>query len=144
MPHAKQFKPHRRQLRLLRSRLGRLIRDIRRKIAGQPELEAAFEQPLSRAAQIRCQEQRQRRYKLYSFTSEVECIGKGKAPAPHELMAWTTPALSGNVEPGGAAAGALAMPNTNIVTIGIDLIPCRSSRCHRRNHATQEAVEKSV
>lgn len=65
--HAKQFKRHRRQLRLLRSRLGRLIRDIRRKIAGQPELEAAFEQPLSRAGQIRSQEQRQRGYKLYSF-----------------------------------------------------------------------------
>jgi transposase, IS5 family len=38
--HAKQFKRHRRQLRLLRSRLGRLIRDIRRKIAGETELEA--------------------------------------------------------------------------------------------------------
>src|SRR5262247_1956439 len=50
--HAKQFKRHRRQLRGLRIRLGRLIRDIRRKIAGQDELEAAFEQPLSRAAQI--------------------------------------------------------------------------------------------
>ena len=58
--HAKQFKRHRRQSRLLRTRLGRLIRDIRRKIAGQPELEAAFEQPLLRAAQIRSQEQRQR------------------------------------------------------------------------------------
>ena len=33
--HAKQFKRHHRQLRLLRSRLGRIIRDIRRKIAGQ-------------------------------------------------------------------------------------------------------------
>ena len=42
--HAKQFKRHRRQLRLLRTRLGRLIRDIRRKIAGQPELQTAFEQ----------------------------------------------------------------------------------------------------
>jgi IS5 family transposase len=84
--HSKQFKRHRRQLRLLRSRLGRLIRDIRRKIAGQPELEAAFEQPLSRAAQIRSQEQRQRGYKLYSFhASEVECIGKGKASAPYEF-----------------------------------------------------------
>ena len=33
--HAKQFNRHRRQLRFLRTRLGRLIRDIRRKIAGQ-------------------------------------------------------------------------------------------------------------
>jgi transposase, IS5 family len=84
--HAKQFKRHRRQLRLLRSRLGRLIRDIRRKIAGRPELEAAFEQPLSRAGQIRSQEQRQRGHKLYSFHApEVECIGKGKASAPYEF-----------------------------------------------------------
>ena len=39
--HAKQFKRHHRQLRLLRSRLGRIIRDIRRKIAGRPQLAAA-------------------------------------------------------------------------------------------------------
>ena len=35
--HAKQFKRHHRQLRLLRSRLGRIIRDIRRKIEGRPD-----------------------------------------------------------------------------------------------------------
>ena len=40
--HAKQFKRHHGQLRLLRSRLGRIIRDIRRKIEGRPELEAIF------------------------------------------------------------------------------------------------------
>jgi transposase, IS5 family len=84
--HAKQFKRHHRQLRLLRSRLGRIIRDIRRKIEGRPELEAAFEAPLARAAQIRSQQQRQRGWKLYSFHApEVECIGKGKASAPYEF-----------------------------------------------------------
>jgi transposase, IS5 family len=84
--HAKQFNRHRRQLRLLRTRLGRIIRDIRRKIAGQTELEAAFEWPLARAAQIRSQQQRQRGWKLYSFHApEVECIGKGKASAPYEF-----------------------------------------------------------
>ena len=73
--HAKQFKRHHRQLRLLRSRLGRIIRDIRRKIAGRPELAAVFEAPLARAAQIRSQQQRQRGWKLYSFHApEVECI----------------------------------------------------------------------
>ena len=40
--HAKQFNRHRRQLRILRTRLGRMIRDIGRKIAGQPALEEAF------------------------------------------------------------------------------------------------------
>jgi hypothetical protein len=97
--HAKQFKRHHRQLRLLRTRLGRIIRDVRRKIAGQAEIEAAFEWPLARANQVRSQQQRQRGWKLYSFHApEVECIGKGKASAPYELMAWTTPALSGNLE----------------------------------------------
>ena len=66
--HAKQFNRHRRQLRILRTRLGRIIRDIRRKTAGKPDLEAAFEWPLTRANQIRSQQQRQRGWKLYSFT----------------------------------------------------------------------------
>ena len=54
-------------------RLGRIIRDIRRKIEGQTALEEAFALPLSRAAQIRSQQQRQSGWKLYSFhTPEVE------------------------------------------------------------------------
>jgi len=84
--HAKQFKRHQRQLRLLRSRLDRIIRDIRRKIEGQEALENAFALPLGRATQIRSQQQRQRGWKLYSFHApEVECIGKGNASAPHEF-----------------------------------------------------------
>jgi len=84
--HAKQFKRHHRQLRILRSRLGRIIRDIRRKIADQADIEAVFEWPLTRANQIRSQQQRQRGWKLYSFhAAEVECIGKGKASAPYEF-----------------------------------------------------------
>ena len=43
--HAKQFRRHQRQLRILRSRLGRIVRDIRRKIEGQPALEKAFALP---------------------------------------------------------------------------------------------------
>src|SRR3954447_10953160 len=84
--HAKQFNRFNRQLRLLRTRLGRIIRDIRRRIAGQPDLEAVFEWPLARANQIRSQQQRQRGWKLYSFhAAEVECIGKGKANARYEF-----------------------------------------------------------
>ena len=84
--HAKQFKRYHRELRILRTRLGRLIRDIRRKIAGQADLEAVFEWPLTKANQIRSQQQRQRGWKLYSFHApEAECIGKGKASAPYEF-----------------------------------------------------------
>src|SRR6201981_32590 len=84
--HAQQFNRHRRHLRLLRTRLGRIIRDIRRNIGGKADLEAVFEWPLTRANQIRSQQQRQRGWKLYSFHApEVECIGKGKASAPYEF-----------------------------------------------------------
>jgi hypothetical protein len=51
--HAKQFNRHRKQIRLLRSRLGRIIRDIRRKIDGDTNLEAAFEVGLAPARSAR-------------------------------------------------------------------------------------------
>jgi len=82
--HAKQFKRHNRELRFLRTRLGRVIRDIRRKIDGDEALKEVFAVPLSRADQVRRQRQRQRGWKLYSLHApEVECIGKGKARAPY-------------------------------------------------------------
>ena len=100
--HAKQFNRHRRQLRLLRTRLGRLIRDIRRKIAGQQQVEAAFETALSRASQIRSQQQRQRGWKLYSFHApEVECLGKGKASAPYEFGVKVSVVTTNARAPGG-------------------------------------------
>lgn len=84
--HAKQFKRHNRELRFLRTRLGRLIRDIRRKTEGDEDLKAIFAIPLSRAERVRRQRQRQRGWKLYSLHApEVECIGKGKAHRPYEF-----------------------------------------------------------
>ncbi len=84
--HAKQFKRHNRELRFLRTRLGRLIRDIRRKTAHDEDLKETFAIPLSRADQVRRQRQRQRGWKLYSLHApEVECIGKGKAHKPYEF-----------------------------------------------------------
>ena len=100
--HAKQFNRHRKQLRVLRSRLGRIIRDIGRKIAGQPALEEIFAWPLARAAQIRSQQQRQRGWKLYSFHApEVECIGKGKARAPYEFGVKASVVTTNSRAPGG-------------------------------------------
>jgi transposase, IS5 family len=91
--HAHQFKRARRQLKFLRTRLGRLIRDISRQIAGKPELQARFASLLDLAVKVRHQDHRQRGPKVYALHApEVECIGKGKARAPYELMAWTTPA----------------------------------------------------
>ena len=84
--HAKQFKRMNRQIKFLRTRLGRLIRDIGRKIEGDGELQEAFAIPLGRARQIHGQKQRQRGWKLYSWHApETECIGKGKAHKPYEF-----------------------------------------------------------
>ncbi len=84
--HAKQFKRHNRQMKLLRTRLKRLIKDIRRKVEGDDILRQTFAVPLSRASQIHGQKQRQRGWKLYSWHApETECIGKGKARSPYEF-----------------------------------------------------------
>jgi IS5 family transposase len=84
--HAKQFKRAKRELKFLRTRLGRLIRDITRKIADDPYLKKIFAEPLSKAVRIRWQNQHQRGPKLYSWHApEVECIGKGKAHKPYEF-----------------------------------------------------------
>ena len=84
--HAHQFKRARRELKFLRTRLGRIIRDIRRKIEGDPALEDRFGPLLDLAHRVRHQEQRQRGPEVYSLHApEVECIGKGKAGAPYEF-----------------------------------------------------------
>ncbi len=93
--HAHQFRRARRELKFLRTRLGRIIRDIRRKIAGNPALEDRFGPLLDLALRVRHQEQRQRGPKVYSLHApEVECIGKGKARKPYEFgckVSITTP-----------------------------------------------------
>jgi transposase, IS5 family len=84
--HAHQFKRARRALKFLRTRLGRVIRDITRKIEGDAELAARFTALLDRARRVRLQDHRQRGHKIYSLHApEVECIGKGKARTPYEF-----------------------------------------------------------
>jgi len=84
--HAHQFKRANQQMKFLRTRLGRLIRDIDRKVAGDPDLMKRFSRLRGLALTIRHQNHRQRGRKLYSLHApEVECIGKGKARAPYEF-----------------------------------------------------------
>src|SRR6202521_1392714 len=84
--HAHQFKRARRQLKFLRIRLGRVIRDIRRNIAGDERLKERFATLLALAHRVRFQDHRQRGHKVYALHApEVECIGKGKARAPYEF-----------------------------------------------------------
>jgi len=85
--HAKQFKRHRRQIRFLRTRLGRVIRDVVRRIKDKPLLQEQFAAPLRKARIIEAQLLNKRApEKLYSwYAPETECIGKGKAHKPYEF-----------------------------------------------------------
>ena len=84
--HAKQFKRAQKALRKLKTYLGRVIRDIGRKTAGNEELRQAFVRPLYLAERVLSQDRRQRGRKVYSLHApEVECIGKGKAHKPYEF-----------------------------------------------------------
>ena len=84
--HAKQFKRANRALRTLRTYLGRVTRDIVRRIKGDAALEEVFGVPLMLARRVREQRQNQRGPKVYSLHApEVECIGKGKAHRPYEF-----------------------------------------------------------
>jgi len=100
--HAKQFKRHRKQVKFLRVRLGRIIRDIRRKIANNEALEAAFADELEMAVQLRLQKKRQEGRKLYSLHApETECIGKGKAHKPYEFGCKVSITTTNAKSPGG-------------------------------------------
>jgi len=80
--HAKQFRRMRRQLRKLRTYVGRLIRDIRRKAGVVSDDLAAV---LGQAERIRNQQPRDSN-KLYSWHEpEVRCISKGKAHKRYEF-----------------------------------------------------------
>lgn len=80
--HAKQYKRMHRQLRKLRTYVGRLIRDIRRKIGTMDEDLAML---LTLADRVR-QQRPADSHKLYSLHEpEVQCISKGKAHKRYEF-----------------------------------------------------------
>ena len=85
--HAKQYKRARRQLKRLKTWLGRTVRDIGRQIKGNGALEEVFRAELWKAERVRTQRPRDDiPKKIYSLHApEVECIGKGKAHKPYEF-----------------------------------------------------------
>ena len=75
----------RRELKKLRTYLGRVFRDISRKIAGNGELEARFARLLGLVERLLAQKPKDQN-KLYSLHApEVVCISKGKARTPYEF-----------------------------------------------------------
>jgi len=83
--HAKQFKRMRRELKRLKTYLGRVFRDVSRKIAGDATLEARFARLLGLVERLLAQKPKDKN-KLYSLHApEVVCIAKGKAHKRYEF-----------------------------------------------------------
>lgn len=83
---ARQMRRARRELKRSKVYLGRVYRDILRKLPAQSAaVQERFAEPLARVARLLAQ-QRQDKNKLYSLHApEVECIAKGKAHKKYEF-----------------------------------------------------------
>src|SRR5215210_224030 len=83
--HARQMRRMHRELKRLKTYLGRVYRDIARKIAGDEGLAFRFARLLGLTERLLVQE-RTSKNKLYSLHApEVVCIAKGKAHRPYEF-----------------------------------------------------------
>lgn len=80
--HAKQYQRMRREIRKLRTWLGRVIRDVERKAV---QMTDALSAKLGVARRLHAQ-RRDDKNKLYALHApEVECLAKGKVRAPYEF-----------------------------------------------------------
>ena len=85
--HARQFRRMRRALKQLRTYLGRVFRDVGRKIAGDAAQESKFARLLGLVERLLAQKPKDKD-KLYALHApEVVCIAKGKARTPYEFGA---------------------------------------------------------
>jgi IS5 family transposase len=83
--HAKQYKRMRREVKRLKTYLGRVYRDVGRKIAGDGERQARFARLLGLVERLLAQQPKDKN-KLYSLHApEVVCIAKGKAHKRYEF-----------------------------------------------------------
>jgi len=87
--HAKQKRRARRQVKYMRVRLRRLMRDVWRKMQAMPALSEhsvqRLESALARAGRIAHQQRGDQGYEYSWHAPEVECISKGKARVPYEF-----------------------------------------------------------
>ena len=87
--HARQMQRARREQKRLKTYLGRVMRDIERKVAAGPIQEVQEHTRLTRLLEIARRIHTQQRHdtgKVYSMHApEVECIAKGKAHKPYEF-----------------------------------------------------------
>ena len=112
--HRGRHREAERKVNRMRTWLGRLTRDITRKIAGVAEAARdAFAAPLERIAQLLRQRREDRgRDKIYALHApEVECSGKGKARTRFEFGCKVSLATTNRPAPGGQfVVGARSLP----------------------------------
>jgi transposase, IS5 family len=83
--HARQFKRMRKALKQLKTYLGRVYRDIERKIAGDEDQKGRFAHLMALVKRLLDQQPKDKN-KLYSLHApEVVCIGKGKVAKHYEF-----------------------------------------------------------
>jgi IS5 family transposase len=84
--HARQYKRMRKTLRTLKSRVGRICRDIARQIENVSDASRVkLDDMLARTKRLLAQKPKDKN-KLYAFHApEVECISKGKSRNPYEF-----------------------------------------------------------
>ena len=111
--HGRGHKQAMRWVRKMRTWLGRLDRDIGRKIAGNEALEAAFAVTRERVARVLAQQPGDTD-KLYALHApEVECIAKGKARTRYEFGVKTSIAVTNARTAGGQfIVGMQALPGS--------------------------------
>ena len=83
--HAKQFKRMRKEVKKLKNYLGRVVRDIERKIVDSLDLQTQFKDLLGLSKRLLAQEKKSTN-KVYSLHApETYCIAKGKAGKLYEF-----------------------------------------------------------
>lgn len=83
--HAQQMKRAKAGIRKMKTYTGRVLRDIRRKIEGQNDLQEMFKSELAKADRLLGQS-RKSKNKIYSLHEpDTECISKGKARQKYEF-----------------------------------------------------------
>jgi IS5 family transposase len=131
--HAKQFKRLRGVLKRQRTILGRLLREVRRKMAGlTDDARTRLDAWVQRAERIHTQRPKDKD-KLYALHApEAECIGKGKARNPYEFGVKVSLAVphqhglmvgarsfTGNPYDGHTLAAQIEQTNTLLQDIGV-------------------------
>jgi IS5 family transposase len=105
--YARQMRRARREIKRLKTFLGRVARDISRKLATRPGLVAHFAEALARVERL-LRQQKTDHNKLYALHApEVECLVKGKAHKRYEFGVKVSVAATNRQ---GLVIGMLALP----------------------------------